>query len=84
MMACPEPAMGIESAYLANLALVASWMHDGARLTLSDAEGNALLVYTLAPETGIVGGWVASGINNGAEAVVTSDITPLITAVFDG
>jgi heat shock protein HslJ len=83
MMACLGPAADVETAYLANLALVSSWMHDGARLTFSDAEGNAILVYTVAPEASILGGWVASSINNGAEAVVTSEITPLVSAVFD-
>jgi heat shock protein HslJ len=83
LMFCEGPGSDVETAYFANLALVASWMSDGASLTLSDADGNALLVYGSAPAATIVGGWVASGINNGAGGVETTDITPHVTAVFD-
>ena len=83
-MFCEGPAGEVEAAYLANLALVASWASDGSTLSLADAEGAVILEYAMAPEATILGGWVASGINNGADAVVTSDTTPLVTAIFDG
>ena len=83
MMFCEGPAGEVETAYLANLATVASWASDGATLGLSDASGAVVLEYAMAPEASILGGWVASGINNGADAVVTSDTTPRVTAVFD-
>ena len=83
MMACEGPSGDTEAAYFANLALVASWASDGGSLSLSDADGNVLLVFEPAPLLGIVGGWVASGINNGNEAVVSTDITPQVTAIFD-
>lgn len=83
-MFCEGPAGEVETAYLANLATVASWASDGSTLSLADAGGMVVLEYTMAPESTILGGWVASGINNGADAVVTSDTTPLVTAIFDG
>jgi heat shock protein HslJ len=83
LMACESPAGDVEAAYFANLALVASWASDGGSLTLSDASGNVVLVFEPAPLLGILGGWVASSINNGADAVVTTELTPMITAIFD-
>ncbi len=82
-MFCEGPAGEVETAYLANLAAVASWASDGLTLSLADAGGMVVLEYAMAPESTILGGWVASGINNGADAVVTSDTTPLVTAIFD-
>jgi heat shock protein HslJ len=83
MMACDSPAGDVEAAYFTNLALVASWASDGASLTLSDADGNTILVFAAASTATIVGGWVASGINSGTDAVVTTELTPIVTAVFD-
>ena len=83
-MFCEGAAGEVETAYLANLATVASWASDGSTLSLADAGGMVVLEYAMAPESTILGGWVASGINNGADAVVTSDTTPLVTAIFDG
>ncbi len=82
-MFCEGAAGEVETAYLANLATVASWASDGSTLSLADAGGMVVLEYAMAPESTILGGWVASGINNGADAVVTSDTTPLVTAIFD-
>jgi heat shock protein HslJ len=82
MMFCEGPAGEVETAYFANLASVASWSSDGAMLSLADAAGSTVLEYVLAPEASIVGGWVASAINNGNDAVVTSETTSQVTAVF--
>ena len=41
-MACPEPAMGLEQAFYAQLGSVASWSSDGGSVTLYDASGSAL------------------------------------------
>lgn len=82
LMYCEGPGSDVETVYFTNLALVASWASDGATLTFSDASGNAILAYEAAPEAGVVGSWVAQGINNGSEAVVTSDITAEVTADF--
>jgi heat shock protein HslJ len=83
LMFCEGPGGEVETTYFANLALVASWLSDGESLTLSGADGNALLVYGSAPAAPVIGGWVASGINNGAGGVETTDITPHVTAIFD-
>ncbi len=59
MMFCEGPAGEVETAYLANLATVASWASDGATLSLADASGAVVLEYAMAPEASILGGWVA-------------------------
>ena len=48
-MACQEPLMGVEGAYLAALALVASWEADAASLRLLDAGGTVVAVLEAAP-----------------------------------
>ena len=74
-MFCEGPAGDVEAAYFANLALVASWASDGASLTLSDARRQRRPRLRRRRRATIVGGWVARGINNGADAVVTTDMT---------
>jgi heat shock protein HslJ len=81
-MFCEGAPGEVETAYLANLAAVASWSSDGSTLSLSDASGSVILEYAAGAEASIVGGWVATGINNGAEAVVATDTTGMVTAVF--
>jgi heat shock protein HslJ len=81
-MFCEGAGSEVEAAYVANLASVATWMSDGATLSLADASGATVLEYAMAPETGIVGGWAASGINNGRGGVETTEATALVTAVF--
>ena len=83
MMFCQGPAMAVEEVYLAHLGAVASWSVDGAELTLSDADGNALLLFDAAPEATVVGSWVAQGINNGVGGVETNENTAKVTAIFD-
>jgi heat shock protein HslJ len=81
-MFCEGPAGEVETVYFASLPLVADWASDGTRLTLSDAAGAPILVFEPAPSANIEGGWVATGINDGQEAVVATGITPEVTAVF--
>lgn len=50
MMACPEPVMKQEQSYLSLLPQTATFAIDAGKLTLSDAEGDALLVFE-APVT---------------------------------
>ncbi len=84
MMACLPPLMDLEQAYLTNLALVASYQSTGGPMAFLDAEGDTILEFEAAPETTIVGAWVASGINNQQEqaGVVSSDVTAQVTAEF--
>jgi heat shock protein HslJ len=83
MMLCQGPAMAVEETFLANLSEVASWAIDSTELTLSDADGNALMRFAEAPAATVVGSWVTQGINNGAEAVETNEYTSRVTAIFD-
>jgi heat shock protein HslJ len=82
MMACLPPLMDAEQAYFANLSQVAAYQSGGIQMALLDADGEFLLEFDLAPEATVVGSWVATGINNQAEAVVTQEITSEVTAEF--
>jgi heat shock protein HslJ len=81
-MACPGPAGDVEALYFANLASAATWDSDGSTLTFSSLAGDAILEYDAAPAASVVGGWVAQGINDGAESVVSSEMTSAVTAEF--
>lgn len=84
MMACPEPAMSQEQAFLANLGQVASYAISGTELTLFDAAGTALLVFEPQTVTPLIGTlWQATGVNNGRGAVASLVIGTEITATFD-
>ena len=83
LMACEPPASDLETAYLANMGKVASFVASATTLTLSDAGGAALLEYAPTPKgelTGFV--WVATSVNNGKGGAVSSATTSLITAEF--
>lgn len=82
LMACTGPGGDVETAYFANLGQVASYQSGGIQMALKDAEDDFLLEFDLAPATSVLGSWVALGINNGAEAVVSSETTSAVTAVF--
>lgn len=83
MMMCPEPAMSQEQAFLANLALVASYEIAGTQLTLFDANGAAVLVFEVQVPTPLIGTlWQATGYNNGRGAVTSLVIGTEITAIF--
>jgi len=82
LMACPGPAGDVERAYLANLGMVASYQSGGIQMALLDADGEFILEFDLAPETSVVGSWVATGINNGKGGVESSAITSEVTADF--
>jgi heat shock protein HslJ len=50
-MLCQGPAQDTEDAYLPMLQATAGWSVEDGVLTLSDADGNATLVYGVAPDT---------------------------------
>ena len=56
MMACPEPQMSFETAYLAALGTVTAYTIADQTLNLLDASGNAVLVYQAAPPASVVRG----------------------------
>jgi heat shock protein HslJ len=83
MMACPEPIMAQETAYLANLPAAATFEIAADTLTLMDASGNQIAVFTAQQPDALVGtNWEVLNYNNGKEAVITVLNGTKITAVF--
>jgi heat shock protein HslJ len=83
MMACDDAAMAFESVYLGALPTVASYTISGDTLELLDGTGTMALSYTAAATaTGLVGTWTVTGVNNGAEAVVSVPEEPVLTVTF--
>lgn len=84
MMACPEPMMSQEQAFLTNLGLVASYEIAGAQLTLLDADGVAVLTFEVQVPLPLAGTlWQATGYNNGRGGVTSLVIGTEITATFN-
>ncbi|MBP6468806.1 MAG: META domain-containing protein [Chloroflexi bacterium] len=83
MMACEDTIMQQEMAYLAALPTATAWAVAADTLTLSDASGAALLVYTAVTPTSLTGTtWQLTGYNNGVGGVVSLVEGSEITAVF--
>lgn len=83
LMACPEPAGSVETAYLAALARTATFQTTGSELALTDADGQTVLTFAEANEPTLVGAtWSATGVNNGQEAVVSMVAGTEVTAEF--
>lgn len=83
LMACPEPASTVETAYLAALERTATFQTTATELTLSDADGQTVLTFAEADEPTLVGTtWSATGVNNGREAVVSLVEGTEVTATF--
>ncbi|MCY7417722.1 MAG: META domain-containing protein [Chloroflexi bacterium] len=82
MMFCDGDRGTIETFYLADLRAVAVWAIDGSTLTLSASDGQPVLAFTVQPVPSLVGSWVVTGYNNGADAVVGSD-GDVVTLTFD-
>ena len=71
MMACPEPAMALEKAFLAALSGTLAANVAGDRLSLTPAAGGHALHFELAPKPSLAGvKWEVTGYNNGRQAVV--------------
>jgi heat shock protein HslJ len=84
MMMCePQDVMQQEQTYLAALAQVAAYQIDGDTLTLVDANGTVLLVYTeTAPLTLTGVTWTVTTYNNGKQAVVSLLADTELTLIF--
>jgi heat shock protein HslJ len=83
MMACPEPIMAQESAYMANLAASASYVVQEGQLEIAGADGKTLLTYQAIQPTSLTGTvWQLTMYNNGREAVVSTLPGTAITAIF--
>lgn len=82
MMACPEPVMRRATAYTSALVKAASYSSDGKTLTLLDSAGALLAVFARQSEA--LGGtaWLATGFNNGNQAVVSVGFGAELSAYF--
>ena len=84
MMMCPEPVMQQETAYLAGLTAATTYEISDDTLTLVDASGNPVAVFSVQQSASLTGvEWVVTGYNNGKEAVVSVLNGTTITAVFN-
>jgi heat shock protein HslJ len=81
-MACPEPVMLHAEAFLSALTMASVYKQEPQRLTLLDANGNALA--TFATQGSSLGGtsWHVTGYNNGKQAVVSVIVGSELTADF--
>lgn len=83
LMACPPPLDEVETQYMANLAAATTFSIEDDQLQLFDADGNAILVYSVvepAPLTGTP--WQLTGYNNGRGGFTSLVIGTEITAIF--
>lgn len=81
-MMCDDAAMSTESAYLAHLALVASFTLDRRGLTMVDTSGEPLLVFEEAEPASIVGDWVVTSYRTGSGEPAAPIAGSLLTATF--
>jgi len=83
MMACEEPVMAQESAYLKNLGASAAYKIEGDRLTISDAQGKALLTL-VSEKTPVLTGatWLMTSYNNGKGGFQSALARVKVTAIF--
>ena len=82
MMACPAPIMDQATAYMAALTGAATYVVDGASLTLVDAAGVTTAVFD-AQNTDLAGtAWDVIAYNNGNQAVVSVVLGTSLTANF--
>ncbi len=66
LMACPEPVMQLESAYMQALGSAVSYKLEGANLVLLDENGEPLLVFEPHEEISLEGSaWEVISYNNG-------------------
>jgi heat shock protein HslJ len=85
MMACPEPQIRQEQAFLQALDAAATYVISGGILTLKAANGDELATFAPRESATLVGTpWSATGINNGKNAVVSLAAGSEVTAVFAG
>ena len=82
LIACEEPLMAQETAYLAAVQSAVEFGIEGSTLTLFDADGAEVAVYEadMTPLTGDV--WLCTGYNNGQQAVVSVALDTTITIEF--
>ena len=82
MKACEPDVTAVETAYLANLALSATFTATADALTIYGADGKQLLTYAAAAANPLLGEWIVTGYNNGQEAVTSPIDGTELTATF--
>lgn len=83
MMACDQPIMDQEQAFIAALTGTASYERDGGELTLRDAgETDLATLSELEPADLVDTPWQVTAYNNGQQAVVNVLADSSLTAVF--
>lgn len=74
-MACAEPAVGeLETVVLAGLEATEKYAIVGETLVLEDADGNALLSYSVAPAVNLAGTWEITGYLMADQSAFTSPV----------
>ena len=83
MMACPEPRMAAEKAFLDGLSGTHRIAISGDRLSLTPASGSPLAFQAEPPPTleGVT--WKVTGFNNGRQAVVSAVTGTTLTMTFE-
>ena len=82
MMACPQPVMDQESAYLKMLGEAKTYSVKGDELILTGADNAKLATYKAQTQDLAGTNWEAIGYNNGKQAVVSVMLGTTITASF--
>ena len=82
MMACPQPVMEQESAYLKMLGAAKTYAVKGDQLTLNGANNTTLATYSAQTQDLAGSNWEVIAYNNGKQAVVSVTVGTTITASF--
>lgn len=83
MMSCGPVQDALEQAFVTAMGKVATWSLAGDTLELKTAEGKVGLVFAATETASLTGtNWVATGINNGKQAVVSIASGTEVTAIF--
>lgn len=83
LRACEDPATEAqELAITQNLPTVSGYTIDGESLTLTDQDGATLFTYTAGISDLANTSWQVIGVNNGKDAVVSTELTEELTAEF--
>lgn len=82
MMACGQPVMEQESAYLKMLGAAKTYTVKGDQLTFTGADNTTLATYKAQTQDLAGANWEAIGYNNGKQAVVSVMLGTTITASF--
>jgi heat shock protein HslJ len=83
MMACPEPAMAVEKAFMAAFSGTLTSNVAGNRLSLTPAAGGNALQFELEPKPSLAGvKWEVTGYNNGRQAVVSPQLGTQLSVTF--